>query len=527
MEDRNVTKLVNTFLYSKDEELKNDAVIELEYLMEKNNPEAWLEYAFLILEDELYGELNETNIEYATKALFIATTFGSTKVHNRLGVSLFEMGKYESAAAAFIDGIEEDNNSDARSNLGILYLNGLGVEHDEKKAISLLKEAANLGNSQAMFKLANCYYHGIGVESDYRLELDWYIKSAEAGSKDACLRLGQKYKWGTRVEKSNTKSKKWYLEAIRLYEEEVSLGEIPSIYKIAEIHLEKLDDPKKAISWYEKSANLGEAEAMYSIGLLYDTDYLGDLDKAIQWYEKSLEHGFVDATINLYFIYKFEKNDIDLALKWLIKGTQLGSTEAYLSIADHYKNENDYKQAAEWYVKLSEIEGFEAKAINELAELYENFEQYNLAIKYYKKLSDFDDYQEKGKLGIGKVYEKVNDYDSAKIYYQELVAMDSADGMIALGNLYINGHGFEKDLNKAEELYQLAVRAGAYYANEKLFELKLLKIIMDNPGLIQTSLYEHFPSKHDYQIRNILYYMDKNDMINRVKKGSTYQIYID
>jgi TPR repeat protein len=45
-----------------------------------------------------------------------------------------------------------------------MYENGIGVERDIKKAISLYKLAAEQGDAVGQRCLATCYFHGDGVD---------------------------------------------------------------------------------------------------------------------------------------------------------------------------------------------------------------------------------------------------------------------------------------------------------------------------------------------------------------------------
>ena len=60
------------------------------------------------------------------------------------------------------------------------YLNGLGVEKDEKEAARWFLKAAELGEPDSMFHLAWMYQEGIGVEQNSELSTEYLYKAAEA-----------------------------------------------------------------------------------------------------------------------------------------------------------------------------------------------------------------------------------------------------------------------------------------------------------------------------------------------------------
>lgn len=75
-----------------------------------------------------------------------------------LGVSAQKASDYRQAAEA--------GNMTALANLGVCYLDGLGVEPDYRKAVACFRKAAAQDIPAACYNLANCYYKGQGVPQD-------------------------------------------------------------------------------------------------------------------------------------------------------------------------------------------------------------------------------------------------------------------------------------------------------------------------------------------------------------------------
>lgn len=86
---------------------------------------------------------------------------------------------YDKAFKYLQIGVEHENKY-SYSNLGYLYLFGLGCEKDAAKAFSLCTESLNKGNQYANNHLAYMYYYGEGVEQNY--EQAW--KCVEATKND-------------------------------------------------------------------------------------------------------------------------------------------------------------------------------------------------------------------------------------------------------------------------------------------------------------------------------------------------------
>ena len=70
---------------------------------------------------------------------------------------------------------------EARGNLGVLFLNGDGVEKDEKQAVELFKSGAELNNPLCMFYYAVVLDKGFGTPSNLAEAKRWYLLAAQKG----------------------------------------------------------------------------------------------------------------------------------------------------------------------------------------------------------------------------------------------------------------------------------------------------------------------------------------------------------
>jgi len=73
----------------------------------------------------------------------------------------------------------------ALTNIGLLYLRGLGVEQDKIEACKYLLQAAQKGHARAQYNLATMLRHGDGIEKDLVQALNWYKTAADQGDKKA------------------------------------------------------------------------------------------------------------------------------------------------------------------------------------------------------------------------------------------------------------------------------------------------------------------------------------------------------
>jgi TPR repeat protein len=96
---------------------------------------------------------------------------------------------YEDAAAA--------GYALSLSNLGVLYMNGEGVQRSPEIAANLFKQGAEKGDPVGMCFYAGCLLEGLGLQKDSKAAADWFKRSAHAGNPRAiewCRNNGVSYK---------------------------------------------------------------------------------------------------------------------------------------------------------------------------------------------------------------------------------------------------------------------------------------------------------------------------------------------
>ena len=176
--------------------------------------------------------------------------------------------------------------TEAMFRLGMLYLDGLGVEKNEIEAVSWFTKAADAGDVNAINKLGEMYYNGNGVTENNSTSTEWFMKAAEAGNAEAMRNVGVLYETGQKDYKT---ALEWYLKA-------ANAGDATAMLYAAYCYDEGkgvAQDFETALEWYLKAANAGNTNAMLHIGRLY---YKGNgveqsYKIAAEWFEKAAEAG--------------------------------------------------------------------------------------------------------------------------------------------------------------------------------------------------------------------------------------------
>lgn len=74
--------------------------------------------------------------------------------------------------------------------LGLMYLDGAGVEADNQMATNLIREAAQLGDADALHKMGEFYQEGNVGNQDSTKACDWWAQLADAGDAQGQEKLG-------------------------------------------------------------------------------------------------------------------------------------------------------------------------------------------------------------------------------------------------------------------------------------------------------------------------------------------------
>ncbi len=107
------------------------------------------------------------------------------------GMRAYKQGDYEEAKKLFELAVEEDGAQQAQYFLGLLYLEGKGVDRDIVTAKRFLTRAADLGNARAKCYLAKVYLMQKRPNKKKALKL---LKEGKSAGADECSAIAAAYK---------------------------------------------------------------------------------------------------------------------------------------------------------------------------------------------------------------------------------------------------------------------------------------------------------------------------------------------
>ena len=137
--------------------------------------------------------------------------------------------------------------------MGTIYLSGLGVEQDSRKAVDWFTQSAESGDPDGIFYLGECTWYGEGMAEDKKKAISLYVDAAEGGQEQAMTRLGQ-----IALEEGHSE------EAVQWFTRAATLGFTTAENFLAICYYKGTGVPrneKTAREWLDRSENQGDAEA--------------------------------------------------------------------------------------------------------------------------------------------------------------------------------------------------------------------------------------------------------------------------
>ena len=237
----------------------------------------------------------------------------STSSDFESGVKAYEQGDYP-AAFKIMRKAAEDGNIKAINNVGLMYVNGEGIEQDDKAAFEWFFRAANKNNADAQYNLAFMYWTGRSVEQNTAEAMKWYHKAAEQGFADAAFNLAMIYFNGFDVEQDKTQALKWF----KLAAENGHHGALHNVGLMYYKGEGTNQDKEEAVKWLRKAADYDEVQSQYLLGIMFfnGEGVKQDKEEAAKWLRKVIEQGGNVEEKNL-FNGDGVKQDQEETSKWL------------------------------------------------------------------------------------------------------------------------------------------------------------------------------------------------------------------
>ena len=274
------------------------------------------------------GEYYEEGREVCQNTLEALRWYHKAEYYYKVGECLEKMRYYTEAVKWYTNGAKGGCEY-AMNCLGRCYINGRGIEKNEKKAVEWFCKAAEQGYAKAQCNLGLCYLKGEGVKKNEIKAFEWFKEAEERGFTAAQSYIGLFYATGKGVTKDEVIAAEWFRKAAEQGHANAQF-QIGVCYKNGQ-GVEK--DENKAVEWYLKAAEQGYARAQNNLGVCYKNGEGVEKDesKAVEWFCKAAEQGHDNAQCNLGLCYLkgkgVTKDEFEAAI-WLCKAAEQGNLTA-------------------------------------------------------------------------------------------------------------------------------------------------------------------------------------------------------
>ena len=258
----------------------------------------------------------------AIKWLRLATSWGIAKAQKDLDALL---RKQLLASEDEFTANPELSNPDSQFTLGLMYVDGKGVEKDPSTAVQWFLKAARQNHAEAQYRLGEMYKDGVGVKTNTKQAKLWLAKAADSGL---------------------TKASRVLQEILRNEEQRILNREVETL-------------KNSPIYSYLLSAKKGDIQAKYQVGLMYmeGKDTSRDIAEGIRWLQSAAvgDHTLAQLKLGEAYLYGGEKVERDYlaAIKWLQKAAEKGEADAQYHLGHIYRKGLGVKKsnakAVKWF----------------------------------------------------------------------------------------------------------------------------------------------------------------------------------
>jgi serine/threonine protein kinase/TPR repeat protein len=151
---------------------------------------------YLVGECYYFGKGVPVDVPKAVAFLQEAAAMREPRAMDLLGTHFRKLRQFDQARKFYEDAAAE-GYALSLSNLGVLYMNGEGVQRSPEIAANLFKQGAEKGDALGMCFYAGCLEEGLGLQKDSKGAAEWFRRSARAGNPRAiewCRNNGVSYK---------------------------------------------------------------------------------------------------------------------------------------------------------------------------------------------------------------------------------------------------------------------------------------------------------------------------------------------
>lgn len=251
----------------------------------------------------------------------------------------------------------ENNRTDAQVNLGLMYLNGIGVEYNRDKALYWYKKALSNGEAAAYNNIGFLYERTAPI--NLKKACENYQKGFEVNSMTAKGNLGRCYFYGIDRQVNISKGMELLNDAA---ENGVAFAqdEMIQVYLEGKEHIPQ--DKTKAFILATKYAESGNPGSLYNLGVMYEQGLGTEVNhqKSAEYFRKASEQNNIPAKYNLALMLwegKYIDKNQEEAIALLKTAAENNCTKAMDSLVRVFLPETEVHRF--WKKRRQEIQEFQ------------------------------------------------------------------------------------------------------------------------------------------------------------------------
>ena len=395
---------------------------------------------------------------------------------------------YKKAHNCFVKAAKQQSGA-AYSYLAYTYANELGVEKNDEKVVAYYQKAYDLEDVYASLALCIIFRRGLfGQEKDEQKAFDYIQRASAAGLAPA------KYehaflleKQAKRLQKSEDaqdkeKAKTMQNQVMNLFKDSAKGDYVPAKYALAVKYLDSNDaqKAKEAFNLLNSAKDSNAPYVSYALGYLYSEGIGCNIDYALSfaYFNKAYQAGYKKAAMDIAYAYltgagcpQNYKEALELLREAVNGGIQEANYFAGMCFEYGLSVDKDIDKAIELYTYAAQQAEY-LPAIIKLGQIYDPY--YGIgadvdgAKEEYEKaagLGSIDAQAELAKLNFEN--DKKTEFDKIK----KLAEQGSGVALEFLGKLYKEGAGVNQSNDEALEYFKKAADNGSLFAANEVIEL--------------------------------------------------------
>ena len=192
-------------------------------------------------------------------------------------------------AVAELQPLARSGNAEANNMLGMLYLDGTGVDQDTAQAKIYFEAGARTGHLDSLKNL------NIILDAEYKVELKTVVPAAESGDAEAQNRLGRMFEFGYGMAASPADAFNWYQQSAN----QAHAGGIMNLARAYNFGIGVNQDLARAEAGYLAGAKTGHVDSMFFLGTMHFAQISSagaDADRqAYAWLKLAADNGHAAA----------------------------------------------------------------------------------------------------------------------------------------------------------------------------------------------------------------------------------------